>query len=75
MEKVREKKMGWEVAHEVEAEMPTMAARAKLTGQQMKSMLIYAAAFIVLFLAAMWLAGNPFDFTQRIPSEFVKAKG
>ena len=37
--------------------------------------MIYALAFIALFVGAVWLAGNPFEFTQRIPSEFVKAKG
>ena len=49
--------------------------RAKLSGEQIKTMLIYAAMFIVLFLCAIWLAGNPFEFTQRIPSAYVKAKG
>ena len=75
MEKVKDKKFGWEVAREVEEVNPTMAARARLSAQQIKTMVIYAGAFIVLFLAAVWLASNPFEFTQRIPSEFVKAKG
>ena len=69
------KKMGWEVARELEAEKATMVERAKLSGEQIKTMLIYAAMFIVLFLCAIWLAGNPFEFTQRIPSAYVKAKG
>lgn len=75
MESIKEKKMGWEVARELEDERPTISARARLTGQQVKTLLIYSCAFAVLFLIAIWLAGNPFEFTQRLPSEFVKAKG
>jgi uncharacterized membrane protein YfcA len=75
VETVKEKKMGWEVAHQVEEEKPTIGARAILTGHQIKTLIIYSFAFAVLFLIAIWLAGNPFEFTQRIPSEFVKAKG
>ena len=75
MESIKEKKMGWEVARELEDQKPTISARARLTGQQVKTLLIYSCAFAVLFLIAIWLAGNPFEFTQRLPSEFVKAKG
>ena len=71
---VEEKKMGWEVAREVEATKTTMGERAKLSGEQIKRLLIYVSSFVVLFLLAIWLAGNPFEFTQRLPSEFVKAK-
>jgi uncharacterized membrane protein YfcA len=72
---VEEKKMGWEVARNVEAEKATMASRATLSGEQIRTLLIYAGLFIALFAAAVWLARNPFEFTQRLPSEFVKAKG
>jgi len=75
VESIKEKKMGWEVARELENEKPTISARARLTGQQVKTLLIYSCAFAVLFLIAIWLAGNPFEFTQRLPSAFVKAKG
>jgi uncharacterized membrane protein YfcA len=75
MEEKVEKKMGWEIARSVEAEKKTMGERAILSGQQIKTLVIYAGAFIFLFLIAMWLAGNPFEFTQRLPSAFVKAKG
>jgi uncharacterized membrane protein YfcA len=75
MEQKVDKKMGWEIARDVEAAKTRMAERAILNKQQIKTLLIYACAFIFLFLMAIWLAGNPFEFTQRLPSAFVKAKG
>ena len=72
---VSEKSMGWEVARKVEAEKRTIGERARLSGQQVKTLFIYAGLFALLFVGAIWLAGNPFEFTQRIPSAFVKAKG
>ena len=74
-EDVSEKAMGWEIARKVEAEKETMGKRAKLSGKQIRTLLIYAGLFIGLFIAAVWLARNPFEFTQRLPSEFIKAKG
>ncbi len=70
-----EKKMGWEVAREVEATKSTMGERAKVSGEQLRSFIKYIVIFGVLFIIAMWLAGNPFEFTQRIPSDFVKKMG
>jgi len=75
MEQKAEKKMGWEIAQQVEAERPTMAARAKLTSSQLMKMVKYLIFFAILMVIAIWLAGNPFEFTQRIPSDFVKAQG
>ena len=76
MEDVKKgKEMGWEIAREVEAEKPTISERALLSREQVRTLLIYSGAFIGLFLGAIWLAGNPFEFTQRLPSAFVKAKG
>jgi len=75
MEEHVEKKMGWEIARDVEKQKPTMAERAKITREQAKSFIKYLVVFGVLFLIGCWLAGNPFDFTQRIPSEFVNARG
>lgn len=60
---------------DVEAAKPTIGARARLTGKQIKTLILYTGAFIVPFLIAIGLAGNPFEFTQRIPSGFVKTKG
>jgi uncharacterized membrane protein YfcA len=69
-----EKKMGWEVARGVEAEKATMGSRARLSKKQIQNLLIYCGLFVLLFLGAVWLAGNPLEFTQRLPSDFVKAK-
>jgi uncharacterized membrane protein YfcA len=69
------KKMGWEIAREVEAQKPTMAERARITGDQVKSFVKYIVVFGILFIIASWLAGNPFEFTQRIPSEYVQSRG
>ena len=74
-EKVQGKKMGWEIAREVEAQKTTMAARAKIEWKTIRRMFYYALTFIGLFAAAVWLAGNPFGFTQRLPSEYVNARG
>jgi len=75
MEQRVEKKMGWEIARDVEATKKTMGERAKLSGTQVKSFLKYLVLFGVMFVLACWLAGNPFEFTQRLPSEFVNSKG
>jgi uncharacterized protein len=75
MEQRVEKKMGWEIARDVEATKTTMAERAKLSGEQVKSFLKYGVLFAILFVLACWLAGNPFEFTQRLPSDYVNSKG
>ena len=75
MEQKTEKKMGWEIAREVEKEKTTMAERAIISGEKWKSLTKYAILYVVLFIAATWLAGNPFEWTQRLPSEFCKING
>jgi len=75
MEQKTEKKMGWEIAREVEKEKATMAERAVISSDTWKTLIKYALLYVVLFFAAIWLAGNPFEWTQRLPSEFVKANG
>jgi len=74
MTNAEQESMGWEIARKVEAEKTTIGARARLSGKQVKTLLLYCSAFLALFFVAIWLAGNPFEFTQRIPSAFVKAK-
>ncbi|MFZ7124982.1 MAG: sulfite exporter TauE/SafE family protein [Desulfobacterales bacterium] len=75
MTNASEKRMGWERAWEVEKTKSTMADRAKITGGQVKTILIYSGVFAILFAIAAWLAGNPFEFTQRIPSQYVIDRG
>lgn len=70
-----EKSMGWEVAREVEVRKPSMLERLKPERKQIVGALWGLGVFFVVFLFGCWLAGNPFDATQRIPSEVVKAKG
>ena len=75
MEQKTDKKMGWEIAREVEKEKPTMGERAIISGEKWRTLIKYAILYVVLFFAAVWLAGNPFEWTQRIPSEYTRAKG
>jgi len=75
MVKEIEGKAGWEIAREVEKAKPTMAQRAVVTRAQVTTFIKYIIMFGVLFLIAMWLAANPFEFTQRIPSEYVVSRG
>jgi len=73
MEKV-EKRDGWEVARELEADK-TLFERFVPEWKQIKGALLGIAALFLVFLLGWWLAGNPFDATQRIPSAVVKAHG
>ena len=73
MEKV-EKREGWEIAREIEAEK-TLLERLIPEWKQIKGALLGIVALFLVFLLGCWLAGNPFDATQRIPSEVVKANG
>jgi len=75
MEQKTDKKMGWEIAREVEKEHKTMGERAIISGEKWRTLIKYAVLYVVLFFAAMWLAGNPFEWTQRIPSEYVIQNG
>jgi hypothetical protein len=51
--------------------------RAKISAEQLRSFhqvpgVLFGVACLSL---PCWLAGNPFEFTQRLPSEYVKARG
>ncbi|MDI6688806.1 MAG: hypothetical protein QME06_11365, partial [Desulfobacterales bacterium] len=74
-EEKQEKRMGWEKARELEVEKGSMAERAALSGENIKTLLMYSVAFIGLFAIAWWLANCPFEFTQRLPSDYVMKKG
>jgi len=75
MAEEKKKDMGWEIAAKVEQEKPTMAARAKLTKEQLVRIVKYLIFFVVLIVIAVWLAGNPFEYTQRIASEYTINNG
>ncbi|MBW2029835.1 MAG: sulfite exporter TauE/SafE family protein [Deltaproteobacteria bacterium] len=66
---------GWEIAREVEREKATIAERLRPGKRQIVAIIWGLVAFGVIFLIGCWLAGNPFDATQRIPSAYVRAKG
>ena len=70
----KEKTLGWEVARELEAEK-TLAQRLIPEWRQIKGAVYGVIALSCVLALGCWLAGNPFEATQRIPSEIVKAKG
>ncbi len=71
----REKTMGWEIARKVEAEKPSVWERMKPEPGAVRAGCYGVLAFFVIFLVGVWLAGNPFDSTQRIASPIVKSLG
>lgn len=76
METVKEKKqMGWEVAQNLEAQKKTILERLVPEWQHVKAALGGIAVFLVLFFVGIWLAGNPFEATVRMPSKFVVEHG
>lgn len=74
MEK-QEKKMGWEIAREIEKEKPSILDRLKPEKKVIRGAIWALAAFFLVFLLGCWLAGNPFEATQRIASPIVVEKG
>jgi len=71
----RERRMGWEVAQDLERSKTTIRARIMPEWRHVKAALGALAAFGIVYLIGVWLAGNPFDATQRIPSEAILEKG
>ncbi len=74
MEK-NEKKMGWEVARDLEAQKTTIMERMIPEWQHVKAAIGGIVVFFLLFLVGIWLAGNPFEATVRMPSPYVVAHG
>ncbi|MBN2125051.1 MAG: sulfite exporter TauE/SafE family protein [Deltaproteobacteria bacterium] len=70
-----EKRMGWEVARELEQTKPSTWERFKPEKGAVKAASWGVVAFLAIFLVGCWLAGNPFEATQRIASPVVKALG
>lgn len=71
----QQKKMGWEVARDLEATKKTIWERMMPEWQQIRAGLWGVVVFFLLFLVGMWLAGNPFEFTVRLPSAFNLSHG
>lgn len=67
--------MGWEVARNLEAEKPGIIQRLIPEKRQIVAAAYGFIAFLIVFLIACWLAGNPFGATQRISSEVINKKG
>jgi uncharacterized protein len=70
----KEKRLGWEVARELEASTTTWERFLPEKGAVVAA-LWGMAVFAVMFLVGCWLAGNPFEATQRIASPYIKAIG
>jgi uncharacterized membrane protein YfcA len=70
-----EARKGWEIARDVEAKKQTILQRFIPEWRQIRGALFGIGALFLVFLLGCWLAGNPFEATQRIPSAIVKAKG
>ncbi len=75
MSETKDKRMGWEVAREVEAEKETMLKRLVPEWRQIRAALGGVFVFLIVFLVGCWLAGNPFEATQRIASPVVVERG
>jgi uncharacterized protein len=76
MQNVQEKKqMGWEVARNLESKKKTILERLVPEWQHVKAALGGIGVFFVLFFVGIWLAGNPFEATIRMPSKFVVEHG
>lgn len=70
-----DQKMGWEVAHDLEKEKQTIAERFIPEWRHIRAALGGIFVFFLVFLAGIWLAGNPFEPTVRIQSDWVVAHG
>lgn len=73
--KEAEKRMGWEVAHEIEAAKPTIMERLIPEKGEIIAALWGFAIFGVVYFIGAWLAGNPFEGFARLPSEVVVERG
>ncbi len=70
----KEKRLGWEVARELESSTSTWERFIPEKGAIVAA-LWGIFAFFIIFLIGCWLAGNPFEATQRIASPYIKDLG
>ncbi|MBU0463768.1 MAG: sulfite exporter TauE/SafE family protein [Proteobacteria bacterium] len=75
MGKQNEKITGFEVAHDLEKNKQTIAERFIPEWRHIRAALGGVFAFFLVFLLGIWLAGNPFEATVRIQSDWVLASG
>ena len=76
MENIKKEKLtGWEVAKDLEATKKTIWERMVPEAGHLKAMFSGVFVFFLLFLVGIWLAGNPFDATVRMPSKYVVDHG
>jgi uncharacterized membrane protein YfcA len=76
MEDVKNQKItGFEVAKELEQKKKTIIERLIPEWQHIRAAVVGVAVFFVLFLVGIWLAGNPFEATVRLPSKYVVDHG
>ena len=66
---------GWEVAQELEIKKRTIFERLIPEWRHVRAALGGIAVFFIVFLIGIWLAGNPFEATQRIASKAVVDAG
>lgn len=69
-----EAKKGWEIAQQLDREK-TIWERLIPEKSQLMAAFWGMLVLLAVFLIGCWLAGNPFEATQRIPSDFVKKMG
>ncbi len=74
-EKVAGKIAGWEVARDLEGTKKTIWERMIPEWNHIKAAGGGIAVFAVLFFVGIWLAGNPFEATVRMPSKYVVEHG
>jgi len=72
---VKEKTKGWEVARELEIKKATMWERFLPEKKHLMAAVWGFLALFAVFLLGCWLAGNPFEATKRIASQFVQTQG
>ena len=76
MENIKQEKLtGWEVAKNLEATKKTIWERLIPEAGHLKAMGSGVVVFFILFLVGIWLAGNPFEATVRMPSKYVVDHG
>ncbi|MBC2733523.1 MAG: sulfite exporter TauE/SafE family protein [Desulfobacteraceae bacterium] len=76
MENIKQEKLtGWEVAKNLEATKKTIWERLVPDAGHLKAMGSGVVVFFILFLVGIWLAGNPFEATVRMPSKYIVDHG